>query len=97
MNKKLLFYPTPNAVWTVRVSGHVKIDGPSDDMTTGNFWMNDAEAMIRHRAKGLLWRDVLYDMEKAAACFAAEADAVENIAAVTNSMNATGQIVPMDF
>jgi len=97
INKKIMMYPTPNAAWTVRVFGHVKISAPSDDTTTGNFWMNDAEAMVRHRAKGILWRDVIYDAEKAAMAFAAEEEAVRSADGLTDKMIRTGRLVPTIF
>lgn len=49
--QQLRLYPVPSGVWTVRVSGHIKLSAPTSDDETGNAWMTDAERLIRSRAK----------------------------------------------
>lgn len=96
-NRTIRLFPTPNDAWTVRVQGQIKKAEPASDSETDNIWMTDMEAVIRHRAKGILWRDVLYDTDKAAVCFAAEDNALTAINDISDKMRGTGRIVPMDF
>lgn len=49
--RKIRLYPTPNEVWEVRINGQAKISAPADDDEADNVWMNEAETMIRSRAK----------------------------------------------
>lgn len=96
-NQKIRLYPTPTAVQTIRLSAHYKLSEPASDGEADNAWMVEAEELIRHRAKALLWRDVLYDVEKAAVCAAAEQDAFTRLGGTSNSMTGTGVLVPTQF
>lgn len=48
---KLIFYPVPDTVYQVRLGGHVLLAAPANDTDNANAWMNEAEIMIRSRAK----------------------------------------------
>lgn len=96
-NRTLSLYPIPDQVYTIRLTGHFKIDAPADDDEANNPWMTDAEALIRHRAKFILYRDVILEPQRAAECSQAETEQLVIQRATTSSMIRTGQIVPMDF
>lgn len=96
-NRTAYLYPVPDQAYQIRMVGLFKIDAPASDDESDNPWVTDAEALIRHRAKMLLFRDVLMEAERAALCAKAEADALYSLRAVTSSMTRTGLIVPMQF
>ena len=63
---QLRIFPVPDAVYTLDLSGMGRL-GPnplSADVHT-NAWMTEGEALIRHHAKMLIYRDVLRDNEGA--------------------------------
>lgn len=56
--QQLRLYPCPDAVYTITVFYLQKLGVPSQDSDT-NAWTDDAEIMIRQRAKLILVRDVM--------------------------------------
>jgi hypothetical protein len=50
-NDSIRMYPTPAAVYQVRIAAHLLIAAPATDNEAGNRWMVDAERLIRSRAK----------------------------------------------
>ncbi len=96
-NRVIRLYPTPSAIQTIRLSAHYKLSEPASDSEADNAWMVEAEELIRHRAKSLLFRDVEYDTEKAIVCAAAEQDAFIRLGSTSNSMTGTGLLVPTEF
>lgn len=96
-NQTISLYPTPTQVYEMRIVGKFKINGPASDAETGNPWMVDAEPLIRHRSKMLVYRDVLQETQKAAVCASAEQDALSSLRAVTSSLTRTGMIEPSQF
>lgn len=97
INQTLRLYPTPSAIQTIRIQAHYKLAEPASDAEANNLWMTDGEELIRHRAKMLLWRDVIYDVEKAAVCTAAEEDAYNRLSGTTGVMTGTGYLTPVQF
>lgn len=61
--------PIPIISYTVYLSYIKQITEPTGSNDTSS-WFTDAEALIREHAKGLVYQDVLYASDKAAACFA---------------------------
>jgi hypothetical protein len=61
---QLRIFPTPDDAYELRLNGLARL-GPnplsSDNDTNG--WMTDGEALIRHQAKFLLYRDVIRDKD----------------------------------
>ena len=97
MEQKIYLYPIPTQVYEIRIQGFAKVAGPASDSEANNVWMNDAEPVIRHHAKKILYRDVLFDYEKAQASQAATEEALAILRNVSSNMTRTGQIVPMAF
>lgn len=66
---QLRLYPIPDAVYTMTISYLQKV---AEAETT--IWSTEAEALIRHAAKKLLYRDVILDAEAASMCAQAEVE-----------------------
>ena len=95
--QKIRLYPTPSAVYEIRIQAHYKLAEPASDDEADNPWMTDAEELIRHRAKMLLWRDIILDPEKATICAGAEMAAFDSLKAISGTMTGTGMLVPTVF
>lgn len=74
LSERVRFAPTPNGVYTVTIRGQIEYPALSADSDT-NAWMTRGEKLIRSRAKTILARDVLQDMELAQMASMAEAEA----------------------
>lgn len=99
--EKLRFYPIPDAVYAIRVAGHMNIAAPATSTETGNRWMLDAERLIRSRAKYEL--SLNYDIDyptlkdKMDINNGATADAYDELKRRTNKLTGTGRITPTQF
>jgi hypothetical protein len=60
-------------------------------------WVNDARDLVRSAAKKQLYLHVVKDAEQAAACAAAEAEALAMLRAKSNARKATGTLRPTMF
>lgn len=50
--QSIVMYPRPNQAYQITVGGFMRVPGPGADLTvTTNVWMNQAERLIRSRAK----------------------------------------------
>lgn len=98
-NKKLRFYPVPDAAYTVRVAGAYRTAAPASDSETGNAWMTEAERLIRSRAKMELALHVLRNVDMAATMGQAVTEAYEQLKERTNALTQMGEgrIAPMCF
>lgn len=96
-DQQVWLYPIPNAVYTVRLLGLFRIDGPASDSEAGNPWMTEAFELIRCRAKVYLAAHKLYDQQLAATMQAAEEDALRLLRKDTALRLGTGSIVPTRF
>lgn len=97
IDRKLRVYPYPDAVYSVRITGQVKIAIPSTDEDAGNEWFTEAYDLIMSRAKAELYAHRWEDMNQAAVMRAAEQEAFSRLAATTNSKVGTGTIRPTQF
>ena len=97
IDRKLRVYPYPDAVYPVRVTGHVKIAIPSTDDDAGNEWFTEAYDLIMSRAKAELYAHRWEDPQGAAVMRMAEQDAFSRLMATTNSKVGTGSIRPTQF
>lgn len=97
IDRKLRVYPYPDAVYPVRVTGHVKIAIPSADEDAGNEWFTEAYDLIMSRAKAELYAHRWEDPQSAAIMRAAEQDAFSRLMAASNSKVGTGNIRPTRF
>lgn len=94
-------YPVPNAVYSVRVTGHIKVAAPASDSEADNPWMNEGYDLIKARAKAELYAH-RYTDDPAAAQGAlimreAEESAYWNLKGTTARQTGTGSFVPTSF
>lgn len=65
--RQIRFYPIPDAVYPINAKGTLKL--PTLSLTTDtNYWMQDAEALIRMEAEMDLFANTIGDTERAAVC-----------------------------
>lgn len=93
----LRLYPDPDQAYTIRIMAHYKLAAPASDAEAANRWMVEGEPLIRAHSKYLLFRDVIYDVEKASVCLASAQDEYKNLNSVTNKMGKSGFIKAMEF
>jgi hypothetical protein len=72
--QRLFLYPSPDAVYSVLLSHQQRKTAPANDSDGTTIWTNQCEALIRHRAKKLIYRDVARNREAAADAEVAEAE-----------------------
>lgn len=72
---QIRLYPTPNAVWALKMSGTALITALSADADT-NVWTNDGQDLIAARACRTICKDVFKDFEAAEGFALAEAEAL---------------------
>ena len=87
-NQQLRFYPIPDAVYPVTVMGTMVVAAPVNG-SDSNFWTNDAELLIRSRAKRELLAHVIRDTDMLQVLMAAEADALANLKRTSARMAST--------
>ena len=93
-SQTLRLYPVPNDAYTVRIMGLIPAGMPQADETPNNPWMQDAEELIRSRAKRNLYLHSLGDQGMAAAMKAAEDEALASLAAETSMRTQVNAFVP---
>lgn len=93
----LAFYPNPDAVYEVRVTGHLKKAAPAADDTADNVWMTDGYDLIKARAKVKLFAERYRDTEGAAIERAVEQDARDELNRKTNAKTGTGTMRSTKF
>jgi hypothetical protein len=96
-NKQIRLGPVPSGVFTMRVAGRVTYAAPTDDNDTSNPWMNDAEKLIRSRAKYELALNILRDTDLAQIQAAQTTEAFEQLKGLANRLTGTGEIAPTLF
>ena len=98
----ITIYPTPAAVYTIRIFGQINLAAPVDDTEDNNVWMNTAEKLIRCRAKFELATHKTRNKDMAAT-FNPEnpagptAFAFRELKAQTNKLTQLGRIQEMPF
>jgi hypothetical protein len=97
INRAMRFYRAPDAVYTVRIDGHIKAAEPAEDSTADNVWFTEAYELIRSRAKAYLYAHVYMDPQMAALMRQAESEAFGVLRAASTDKLASGDIVPTTF
>lgn len=100
VNQSLVLYPIPDAVYTVRLTGHAKLAAPAAGDTANNDWMTEAFDLIRGRALWSLHKRVLDDGSmgmKIAGLKSDEMDARSALMGATADKVALGCIEPTTF
>lgn len=97
INRAIRFYPVPDAVYSVRLTGHIKAAEPASDGETDNPWMTEAYELIRCHAKLSLALHVFKDEALAARMGAALPIALKALRSATTDRVGTGRIIPTEF
>lgn len=95
--KSLRLYHVPDAAYTVRLFGHVKLAEPAQDDTEGNDWFVEAYELIKCRAKRYLGAHVLFDDKLVFNMTVAEREALDPLKKATTDKTATGTLVPTQW
>lgn len=90
-HEMLRFYPTPSATSSVVVTYHKAITLTSSG-TSSTVWTNEAADLIRHRAKGLLYANVLLDPAQAQVEATLEGQALQRLFSRTTKMLSPNRI-----
>lgn len=96
---QIRLYPIPSQVWTITAFNTPRITMLSAD-TDANSWTNDAEALIRARAKMDLCLNVIRGPDMADEVAGYMGQEKQELAALFGEMTsreATGQLAPTDF
>jgi hypothetical protein len=91
--QQVRLYPVPDNIYQVRVSGLFKLPTLTADGDE-SAWTDDAEELIRHRAKSILYSQYLRDDANAARAAALETAAHERLSTTTARRLAAGDIRP---
>lgn len=90
-------YPVPNAIYTIRILGHLKVATPATDAETDNPWMADGFELIRSRAKGQFAMHVIEDESLASRMAVMEKSALSALMGATYHKAGSGNIIPTQF
>ena len=82
-NNRLTLYPTPDAAYTLSLSGVFNSQTPLTSDASGNVWTTEAADLIAARAKETLCRDILKDAPGAQAAGLAREEAQLRLQAET--------------
>lgn len=95
--QRIRVYPVPDAVYTVRMQiGPYRLAPLVDDADT-SAWLTEAWDMVKARAKYILHKDTLKDVNLAAEAISDYNDQHDRLKAETSSRNGTGQVRPTQF
>jgi hypothetical protein len=95
--KAVRFYDVPDAIYSARLTGHVKIAAPASDAEANNAWMTEAYDLIMSRAKAELYAHRWEDPNNAAIMRAAEMDALRQLLSATHDKVSTGYLEATEF
>lgn len=90
--QQIRLYPVPNAARTMTAAYVERFATMTSDTDT-NAWMVEAEELIRLRAKMIIWRDVIRDMEEYATLVPFEAEALRALQQEGNRRAGSGRVV----
>jgi hypothetical protein len=94
--KVFYVYPTPNAARDIIIS-HIEKAATLSATTDTNYWMTDAEELVRCRATRKLYAEVIKDVDNAGVWAAHEQEALMALVAETEARSMTGLPRPTDF
>lgn len=95
IDQAIRLWPTPNAVFQMRLHCFYKLPYPADGDT--NAWTDDAEELIRTHAKMMLYLDLLEDDENASRMQNKIPVLLEALRRETSSRTSTGVLQGTDF
>lgn len=92
--RKLIVYPIPDAIYTVTLTGHIKVAKPASDGEADNPWMTEAFELVRSAAKRFFGAHIISDDGLAARSQAMEALALKSLMDATVDRVRTGYVSP---
>lgn len=95
--KSVRLYDVPDAIYAVRLTGHIKIAAPASDAEADNIWMTEAYDLIMCRAKAELYAHRWEDPVNAQIMRAAEGDALNRLLGATHDKVALGYLEASEF
>lgn len=95
--KAIRFWRNPDAIYSTRLTGHVKLAAPANDAEADNAWMTEAYDLIMSRAKAELYAHRWEDPNNAAIMRAAEMDALNRLQSATMDKVETGYLEATEF
>lgn len=97
INKAIRFWRNPDAIYSTRIVGHVKLAAPASDDEADNAWMTEAYDLIMSRAKSELYAHRYEDPTKAAVMREAERDALNRLLGATHDKVSAGYLEATEF
>lgn len=94
--EKIRLYPIPDAVYPISAYAAPRLSRPSADGDAG-VWMNDAEELIRTRAKKLVLMHVVRDQADLPMLELHERQALAALSMETGAREGTGHLMPVHF
>lgn len=95
--KSVRLYDVPDAIYSVRLTGHIKIAAPASDAEADNIWMTEAYDLIMCRAKAELYAHRWSEPIPAQIMRAAEGDALSRLLGATHDKVALGHLEATEF
>lgn len=97
INKAIRFWRNPDAIFSTRLTGHVKLAVPASTSEADNLWMTEAYDLIMSRAKAELYAHRWEDPNNAAIMQQAEASALRRLQSATMDKTETGYLEATEF
>lgn len=97
INRAIRFDYPADAIYTVRLAGHLILAGPASDSEADNPWMTEAYNLIMSRAKAELYAHRWEDYVAASAMQQAEQLALKALTDATVDKLRTGFVTPTEF
>lgn len=92
----IILHPVPDQAYAIRAVAHHRLAALAAD-SDSNGWTDEAEALVRRRAKQLLHQEVTLDGEAALALAPLVERALADLRAETSRRKASGRLVPTTF
>jgi hypothetical protein len=97
INEAIRLWRNPDAIYSVRLMGHIKVAAPASDAETGNAWMVEGYDLIMSRAKAELYAHRWEDPGNAQLMRVAEMDALSRLQSASMDMVENGYLESTEF
>ena len=97
INRAIRLWRNPDAIYSTRILGHVKLAAPASDDEADNLWMTEAYDLIMSRAKAELYAHRYEDPNNAAVMQQAEASALRRLLGNTTDKVQAGYLEMTEF
>jgi hypothetical protein len=97
INKAIRLWRNPDAIYSTRLVGHVKVAAPATSGEADNLWMTEAYDLIMSRAKAELYAHRWEDPTNAAIMQQAERSALNRLQSATMDKTETGYLESTEF